>query len=144
MAIRTEPDPSDFPLWSVEPVEGEDMTPVLYGSSGCALFDAERLLALGCFDEIYQPAYVEDCDLGVRAWQQAWPSVFVSATTLPPASSSFTSIGAHNRPCVGSFESSSTITAAVWSAPTRIFTTFGVTASVAVIFSFVAATAAAC
>jgi hypothetical protein len=27
--------------------------------------------------EIYQPAYVEDLDLGFRAWGQSWPTVFV-------------------------------------------------------------------
>jgi len=29
-------------------------------------------------DEVYQPVYVEDLDLGFRAWQQSWPSVFVA------------------------------------------------------------------
>jgi len=78
MVIRNAPLPSDFPLRSDRPIAGEDLTYVLYGSSGCSLFDADRLLRLGSFDETYQPAYVEDCDLGVRAWQRGWPSVFAA------------------------------------------------------------------
>jgi len=49
---------------------------VLYGSGGCTLYDAQKLAALGGLDEIYEPAYVEDLDLGVRAWQRGWPSVY--------------------------------------------------------------------
>jgi O-antigen biosynthesis protein len=78
MVIRTAPSPSDFALRADTPVPGEDLTYAIYGSSGCSLFDADRLLALGSFDEIYRPAYVEDCDLGFRAWQQGWPTVFVA------------------------------------------------------------------
>ena len=40
------------------------------------LYDAAKLEALAGFDEIYQPAYVEDLDLGVRAWLRGWPSVY--------------------------------------------------------------------
>jgi glycosyltransferase involved in cell wall biosynthesis len=57
-------------------LEGEDQTYVLYGSGGCTLYDAAKLEALGGFDEVYQPAYVEDLDLGVRAWLRGWPSVY--------------------------------------------------------------------
>ena len=32
--------------------------------------------------EIYEPAYVEDLDLGYRAWQRGWPSVFVAAAKV--------------------------------------------------------------
>src|ERR1700730_10922520 len=40
------------------------------------LYAAAKLEALGGFDEVYQPAYVEDLDLGVRAWVRGWPSVY--------------------------------------------------------------------
>jgi glycosyltransferase involved in cell wall biosynthesis len=33
---------------------------------------------LGCIGEVYEPAYVEDLDIGVRAWQRGWPTVFVA------------------------------------------------------------------
>ena len=69
---------ADFPITCIEPVEGENLTPVLYGSGGCSLYDTARLRALGGFDEIYEPAYVEDLDLGFRGWQRGWPTVFVA------------------------------------------------------------------
>jgi GT2 family glycosyltransferase len=68
-----------FPVRCDVPLEGEDGTWVLYGSGGCTLYDAAKLAALGGFDEAYQPAYVEDLDLGVRAWLRGWPSVYCAA-----------------------------------------------------------------
>jgi GT2 family glycosyltransferase/glycosyltransferase involved in cell wall biosynthesis len=76
--VRSSPALSDFPIGCSLPIEGEDLTYVLYGSSGCSLFEAERLLLFNGLDESYQPAYVEDLDLGVRAWQQGWPTVFAA------------------------------------------------------------------
>lgn len=67
---------ADFPVRCDEPLDGEDLTWVLYGSGGCTLFDAAKLASLGGFDEVYEPAYVEDLDLGVRAWQRGWPTVY--------------------------------------------------------------------
>jgi len=75
--------PADaFPVACLEPVEGENLSYVLYGSGGCSLFDAARLRHLGGLKEIYQPAYVEDLDLGFRAWQRGWPTVFVAAARV--------------------------------------------------------------
>jgi GT2 family glycosyltransferase/glycosyltransferase involved in cell wall biosynthesis len=67
---------TDFAVRCAEPMEGEDLSYVLYGSGGCTLYDARKLEMLGRFDEVYEPAYVEDLDLGVRAWQRGWPSVY--------------------------------------------------------------------
>jgi GT2 family glycosyltransferase/glycosyltransferase involved in cell wall biosynthesis len=77
-----DPGEGDFPVICVEPVGGEGLSPVLYGSGGCSLFDAARLRALGGFDESYAPAYAEDLDLGVRAWQHGWPTVFVAGARV--------------------------------------------------------------
>jgi glycosyltransferase involved in cell wall biosynthesis len=46
------------------------------------LYDAAKLEALGGFDEVYQPAYVEDLDLGVRAWLRGWPSVYCAGARV--------------------------------------------------------------
>ena len=70
--------PRDFPLRCETPVDGENYSPVLYGSGGCSLYDTAKLLAIGCFKEAFRPAYVEDLDTGWRGWQQGWPTVFVS------------------------------------------------------------------
>ena len=72
-----EPD-GGLPVRCELPLPGEDLSYVLYGSGGCSLIDSAKAWALGGFDEVYKPAYVEDLDLGVRAWQLGWPIVFVA------------------------------------------------------------------
>jgi GT2 family glycosyltransferase/glycosyltransferase involved in cell wall biosynthesis len=49
--------------------------PVFYAGGGSTAYDRAKFLALGGFDEIYQPFYVEDTDLSYRAWKRGWPSV---------------------------------------------------------------------
>jgi GT2 family glycosyltransferase/glycosyltransferase involved in cell wall biosynthesis len=77
-AVWKRENPTDFPVRCDLPIPGENLSYVLYGSGGCSLFDAAKLRALSGLNEIYQPAYVEDLDLGYRAWLQQWPSVFVA------------------------------------------------------------------
>ena len=74
--------PTDFPVRCDVPLPGEDGSYVLYGSGGCTLYDTAKLRALGNLDEIYDPAYVEDLDLGYHAWQQGWPSVYVAGAVV--------------------------------------------------------------
>jgi GT2 family glycosyltransferase/glycosyltransferase involved in cell wall biosynthesis len=74
--------PTDFPVRCDVPLPGEDGSYVLYGSGGCSLYDTAKLRALGNVDEVYDPAYVEDLDLGYRAWQQGWPSVYVAGAIV--------------------------------------------------------------
>ena len=74
--LDPEPFVTDLPLRCDIPLEGEDLSYVLYGSGGCSLYDGAKLAALGGFNELYTPAYVEDLDLGVRAWSCGWPSVY--------------------------------------------------------------------
>ena len=72
----------DFPVRCDNPLAGEDLTWVLYGSGGCSLFDTEKLLALGGVSEIYDPAYVEDLDFGFEAWKRGWPSVYCGSAVV--------------------------------------------------------------
>jgi O-antigen biosynthesis protein len=81
-AVMRQEHPDDFPIRCDEPIAGEDLTWVLYGSGGCSLYDAAMLRALGGIDEAYAPAYVEDLDIGYRAWQRGWPTVFVAAAMV--------------------------------------------------------------
>ncbi|HWQ53669.1 MAG TPA: glycosyltransferase [Bryobacteraceae bacterium] len=81
-AVITQPTPEDFPVRCEEPLPGEDLSWVLYGSGGCSLYDAAKLRFLGCVNEIFEPAYVEDLDLGYRAWQRGWPSIFACGARL--------------------------------------------------------------
>ncbi len=71
-----------FPLWCETPIAGEDGTWVLYGSGGCTLYDTAKLRALGGIGEQYTPAYVEDLDIGWRAWRRGWPTVFAAGARL--------------------------------------------------------------
>jgi glycosyltransferase involved in cell wall biosynthesis len=75
-------EPNDFPVRCIEPIPGEDLTYVLYGSGGCSVYDTAKLRSLGGMSEIYEPAYVEDLDAGFRAWQRGWPTVFVSRSAV--------------------------------------------------------------
>ena len=81
-AVMAQSSPDDFPVRCDVPLPGEDLTWVLYGSGGCSLYDAAKLRALGGADEAYEPAYVEDLDLGWRAWQQGWPTVYVAGAVV--------------------------------------------------------------
>ena len=81
-AVMTQSGPADFPLRCDEPYPGEDLTWVLYGSGGCSAYDAGKLRALGALDEVYRPAYMEDLDLGYRAWLRGWPSVYVAGALV--------------------------------------------------------------
>src|SRR5512145_1596330 len=46
------------------------------------MYDGAKLRALGGVSERYEPAYVEDLDLGWRGWQQGWPTVFVAGALV--------------------------------------------------------------
>jgi GT2 family glycosyltransferase len=81
-AVLVNTGPRDFPVRCEEPADGEDGTWVLYGSGGCSIYDAAKLRELGALDEAYSPAYVEDLDLGYRAWQRGWPSVYVAGAEV--------------------------------------------------------------
>ncbi|MCX6598994.1 MAG: glycosyltransferase, partial [Acidobacteria bacterium] len=80
--LPTHRDAFQFPLRCDDPLPGEDGSPVLYGSGGCTLFSTVKLRQLGGLDESFTPAYVEDFDLGVRAWQQGWPTVFTEGARV--------------------------------------------------------------
>jgi GT2 family glycosyltransferase/glycosyltransferase involved in cell wall biosynthesis len=75
------PQPHAFPVECAAPLEGEDGSYVFYGSGGCSLYDTAKLRALG-FSEIFEPSYVEDLDIGFRAWQRGWPSVFAARSRV--------------------------------------------------------------
>lgn len=48
-----------------------------YASGGASAFWRDKFLALGGFSPRFKPFYWEDADLGLRAWQRGWRSVFV-------------------------------------------------------------------
>ena len=46
-----------------------DSLPTLFMSGANALIDREKLVTMGGFNEMYNPYYSEDVDLGLRAWR---------------------------------------------------------------------------
>jgi len=44
----------------------------LYLTGANALVDRKKLLQVGCFNEIYNPYYWEDVDLGIKAWRMGY------------------------------------------------------------------------
>ncbi len=81
-AVWNKAGPLDFPVRCDEPIPGENLSYVLYGSGGCSLCETNKLRELGGLSTIYEPAYVEDLDLGQRAWLRGWPTVFVAAAKV--------------------------------------------------------------
>ncbi len=83
----------DLPRWETGKVHGElrnglvrlfhldrfdedKIYPVFFAGGGASAYDRERFRALGGFDEVvYSPVYIEDVDLGYRAWKRGWPSL---------------------------------------------------------------------
>ena len=48
----------------------------LYPGGGAAIFRTLYFNELGGFDPLFRPAYCEDTDLGIRAWQQGYKVVY--------------------------------------------------------------------
>ena len=48
----------------------------LFACGGHMAVDREKFLDIGGFDRLFYPAYGEDIDLGFRAWQKDWISVY--------------------------------------------------------------------
>ncbi len=59
-----------------EPGGCEQVRPVLYAGGGSSAFDKSKFLALGGFDELFQPFYWEDTDISYRAWKRGWKVLF--------------------------------------------------------------------
>lgn len=47
-----------------------------WAEGGSAIFDREKIISLGFFDEIYSPFYWEDVDLSYLAWKKGYTIVF--------------------------------------------------------------------
>jgi len=53
-------------------VNKEGICPILYAGGGSAAFDKAKFIALGGFDDLFDPFYWEDTDLSYRAWKRGW------------------------------------------------------------------------
>lgn len=66
--------------WHERKFNPDRCTPVAYAGGGSSAFDRRKLLALGGFDELYHPFYVEDLDLSYMAWKRGWRVLFNPAS----------------------------------------------------------------
>jgi GT2 family glycosyltransferase/glycosyltransferase involved in cell wall biosynthesis len=53
-----------------------DLYPCFYGGGGSCAFDRHKFLELGGFDPLMAPFYLEDADLGYRAWKRGWQVLY--------------------------------------------------------------------
>jgi glycosyltransferase involved in cell wall biosynthesis/GT2 family glycosyltransferase len=64
-------------LFHVDRWEDDLLYPIFFAGGGASAYDREKFLALDGFDEaVFSPVYIEDVDLGYRAWKRGWPSLF--------------------------------------------------------------------
>ncbi len=56
--------------------------PVFWAGGGSSAFHRARFLALGGFQEVYSPAYVEDTDLSYQAWKAGFEVLFAPASVV--------------------------------------------------------------
>jgi GT2 family glycosyltransferase/glycosyltransferase involved in cell wall biosynthesis len=61
---------------------GDALQPVLWAGGGSSAVSRAKFLALGGFEELYNPFYVEDLDLSFRAWQRGWATYLAPAATV--------------------------------------------------------------
>lgn len=66
--------------WQMEP--SSVTRPTLFAVGGYMAVDRARFLALGGFDPLFFPAYGEDIDLCLRAWERGWRSLYVPASVV--------------------------------------------------------------
>ena len=59
-----------------------DLFPCAYGGGGSCAYDRRKFLELGDFDELLSPFYLEDTDLGYRAWKRGWKNFYQPASVV--------------------------------------------------------------
>ena len=64
-------------LFHLDRWRDDNLYPVFFAGGGASAYDRAKFLALDGFDEaVFSPVYIEDVELGYRAWKRGWPSLF--------------------------------------------------------------------
>jgi len=74
-----------FYLWhdDIHPEDEADATvPVFWAGGGACAVDRDKYLAIGGFDSLYHPFYVEDTDLSYQAWKRGWKCLLAPASRV--------------------------------------------------------------
>ena len=70
-------------LFHVDRWDDANLYPVFFAGGGASAYDREKFLALDGFDEaVFSPVYIEDVELGYRAWKRGWPSLFAPGSRV--------------------------------------------------------------
>jgi GT2 family glycosyltransferase len=62
--------------------EDREAIPVFWAGGGSCAVDRKKFLALGGFDPLYHPFYVEDADLSYQAWKRGWKCVLAPSSRV--------------------------------------------------------------
>ena len=65
-----------------EPGEAGEPRPVLWAGGGSSAFDRRKHDAIGGFEDLYDPCYVEDVRLSYQAWRRGWRSVYAHRSVV--------------------------------------------------------------
>jgi GT2 family glycosyltransferase len=60
----------------------QELYPCFYGGGGSCAFDRRKFLALGGFDPLLAPFYLEDTDIGYLAWKRGWKVLYQPASVV--------------------------------------------------------------
>ena len=62
--------------------ENYETIPVFWAGGGSCAVDRRKFLAIGGFDPLYHPFYVEDADLSYQAWKRGWRCLLAPASRV--------------------------------------------------------------
>lgn len=60
----------------------QDLFPCFYPGGGSSAFDRDKFLELCGFDELLNPFYLEDTDLGYQGWKRGWKILYQPASMV--------------------------------------------------------------
>jgi GT2 family glycosyltransferase len=74
-----------FYLWH-DDMTSDDATrkeiPVFWAGGGACAIDRKKYLAIGGFDSLYRPFYLEDADISYQAWKRGWKCLLAPASRV--------------------------------------------------------------
>ena len=72
----------DYRHGEIEPNPPRNYYPILWAGGGSSAFHRDKFIALGGFNDLYSPAYVEDTDLSFHAWRAGWEVLLAPASIV--------------------------------------------------------------
>lgn len=63
-------------------VDAHQEIPLFFACAGACFYDRAKLIALGGFDPVFSPFYIEDVDLSYQAWKRGWKCLLEPSATV--------------------------------------------------------------